>query len=247
MRAIRKLPAIANTVPAWRLHHSEPAARGWSAASTGESSTAGNSRFQAWASRNASAQRRQPPGSRSNCAQQAAHGPLRSTPPSTSRSNRRSSLAAMFVPSIWFHSNITVPYTFGFCLGNFQGGQLRPQPSAGAVQSRLDGTLAQPQVLGQLPVTPILRVLQQEQFRIALRNAGQGPADLSAPLLGQQPTQRIGLAVALRGPPPLGVAIDQFPATSRLAAMQQGTGSPPGDTATAPPFPHPPAAHAAGP
>jgi hypothetical protein len=90
--------------------------------------------------------------------------------------------------------------------------QFASQFLSGPVQPGLNGALAHAQVLGHLPIRPILRVLQQQDFSIASWQLSERLSHHRLSLIGEQPVERVALArVAFRGFGSIGISLDQFP------------------------------------
>ena len=72
--------------------------------------------------------------------------------------------------------------------------QFRPQALRARWQACFHRALAHAQVLGQLPITPILRVLQHQQLRVAFRHHAPRPAGPGCvvPWPATNPTDRAG-------------------------------------------------------
>ncbi len=87
------------------------------------------------------------------------------------------------------------------------------------MQQGLQRRLADAQMIGQFAVTPVLGVLQQQDFAVAAGQPVQGLADHGPAFIGQQPTQGV---LAGRGAVAdmFGILADQLPPPPLRPAVQ---------------------------
>ena len=90
------------------------------------------------------------------------------------------------------------------------------------MQTRFDGAWCNPQVFGDLLITPILCVLQQQNFPVATCQRFQRRPHQPRPLLGQQPVERLRRGFVVFGRRLLRrVTAGQLASSPRLATVQQ--------------------------
>jgi hypothetical protein len=83
-------------------------------------------------------------------------------------------------------------------LGEAKVHQLMPQSCSRPLQPPVHRRLANTEVFGQLPITPVLSVLEQQDFRVAARQSAKRLVDDLSPLFGNQQADRIGVLIRSR-------------------------------------------------
>jgi hypothetical protein len=104
-----------------------------------------------------------------------------------------------------------------------QGGEVLAELGAGAVKAGFDGGVTGAKMCGDLVVTPVFGVFEEEDLRVAGRQARHGASHLATALFRQEPAERIEIrgSLALAVLDLVRVAIGEAPPPAAFAAVEQ--------------------------